>query len=137
MKQAPQAGEIASFIKDEGQPVEYGEDVVELAPFFGGTSLPCSPVHSTPAPCLLPNNSAEETEGTKCNVNKQLLLAVNRVHAAVPCRPHHWRLQAHLRGSLRSDSSRELSYESAAGGHVWKWEQDCPIRGGHGRIQVL
>ena len=34
--QAPQAGEITSFIKDEGQPVEYGEDVVELAPFFGG-----------------------------------------------------------------------------------------------------
>jgi hypothetical protein len=34
--QAPQAGEIASFLADEGQPVEYGEDVVELAPFFGG-----------------------------------------------------------------------------------------------------
>ena len=34
--QSPQAGEIATFLVDEGQPVEYGEDVVELAPFFGG-----------------------------------------------------------------------------------------------------
>ncbi len=37
--QSPQAGEIASFIADEGQPVEYGEDVVELAPFFGGADI--------------------------------------------------------------------------------------------------
>ena len=37
--QSPQAGEIASFIADEGQPVEYGEDVVELAPFFGGARV--------------------------------------------------------------------------------------------------
>jgi len=37
--QSPQAGEIASFIADEGQPVEYGEDVVELAPFFGGAHI--------------------------------------------------------------------------------------------------
>lgn len=34
--QAPQAGEIVAFVAEEGQPVEYGETVVELAPFFGG-----------------------------------------------------------------------------------------------------
>ena len=34
--QAPQAGEIVSFAVEEGQPVEYNQPIVELAPFFGG-----------------------------------------------------------------------------------------------------
>ena len=34
--QAPQAGEVVAFVVEEGKPVEYGEVVVELAPFFGG-----------------------------------------------------------------------------------------------------
>lgn len=34
--EAPQAGELVAFVAEEGQPVEYGETVVELAPFFGG-----------------------------------------------------------------------------------------------------
>ena len=33
---APQAGEVARFRVEEGAPVEYGQVVVELAPFFGG-----------------------------------------------------------------------------------------------------
>jgi biotin carboxyl carrier protein len=34
--EAPQAGEIAGFVLEEGEPVEYGQPVLELAPFFGG-----------------------------------------------------------------------------------------------------
>ncbi|CAL5229567.1 g12921 [Coccomyxa viridis] len=34
--EAPQAGEIVSFAVEEGQPVEYNQPIVELAPFFGG-----------------------------------------------------------------------------------------------------
>jgi len=34
--EAPQAGEIAAFRLEDGDPVEYQEVVVELAPFFGG-----------------------------------------------------------------------------------------------------
>jgi biotin carboxyl carrier protein len=33
---APQAGEAARFCLNEGDPVEYGQVVLELAPFFGG-----------------------------------------------------------------------------------------------------
>ncbi|KAI8462613.1 MAG: hypothetical protein J3K34DRAFT_389468 [Monoraphidium minutum] len=33
---APQAGEVARFLLEEGAAVEYGEVVLELAPFFGG-----------------------------------------------------------------------------------------------------
>jgi hypothetical protein len=33
---APQAGEVAKFLLVEGDPVEYGQVVLELAPFFGG-----------------------------------------------------------------------------------------------------
>lgn len=34
--QAPQAGEIVSFVADDGNAVEYKEVIVEIAPFFGG-----------------------------------------------------------------------------------------------------
>ena len=34
--ECPQAGELVAFLADEGAPVEYGEPVVEIAPFFGG-----------------------------------------------------------------------------------------------------
>lgn len=34
--EAPQAGEIAKFLLEDGAPVEYRQEVVELAPFFGG-----------------------------------------------------------------------------------------------------
>jgi hypothetical protein len=34
--QAPQAGEVAKFLVEDGAPVEYLQEVVELAPFFGG-----------------------------------------------------------------------------------------------------
>lgn len=34
--EAPQAGEIDSFVVEEGEPVEYGEDLLEIVPFFGG-----------------------------------------------------------------------------------------------------
>ena len=34
--QAPQAGEVAKFLVEDGSPVEYHQLVVELAPFFGG-----------------------------------------------------------------------------------------------------
>jgi len=34
--EAPQAGEVAEFVVDEGAAVEYNEVVIELAPFFGG-----------------------------------------------------------------------------------------------------
>ncbi|CAK0784621.1 hypothetical protein CVIRNUC_007825 [Coccomyxa viridis] len=34
--EAPQAGEIVSFSVEEGQPVEYNQPILELAPFFGG-----------------------------------------------------------------------------------------------------
>jgi biotin carboxyl carrier protein len=34
--QAPQAGEVVSFKLEDGDPVEYKQVVVELAPFFGG-----------------------------------------------------------------------------------------------------
>lgn len=33
---APQAGEVAKFRVNEGDAVEYGQTVLELAPFFGG-----------------------------------------------------------------------------------------------------
>ena len=34
--QAPQAGEIVSFVIEEGNAVEYKEVIIEMAPFFGG-----------------------------------------------------------------------------------------------------
>lgn len=34
--EAPQAGEIADFVCEDGDPVAYGDVVVEIAPFFGG-----------------------------------------------------------------------------------------------------
>jgi hypothetical protein len=34
--QAPQAGEITAYRAEEGDPVEYKQSVVEIAPFFGG-----------------------------------------------------------------------------------------------------
>jgi biotin carboxyl carrier protein len=34
--QAPQAGEITAYRAEEGDPVEYNQSVVEIAPFFGG-----------------------------------------------------------------------------------------------------
>lgn len=34
--ESPQAGEIVSFLVEEGEAVEYREDIVEIAPFFGG-----------------------------------------------------------------------------------------------------
>lgn len=34
--EAPQAGELTKFEIEDGQAVEYGQTVVELAPFFGG-----------------------------------------------------------------------------------------------------
>ena len=36
MLQATHAGEIASFLVDEGQSVEYKQPLVEMYPFFGG-----------------------------------------------------------------------------------------------------
>lgn len=34
--QAPQAGEAVEFLIEDGKPVEFREEVVSLAPFFGG-----------------------------------------------------------------------------------------------------
>jgi biotin carboxyl carrier protein len=34
--QAPQAGEIVSFVANEGTAVEYNQEIIELMPFFGG-----------------------------------------------------------------------------------------------------
>ena len=34
--QSPQAGELVAFIAGEGTAVEYKEEIVEIAPFFGG-----------------------------------------------------------------------------------------------------
>ncbi|GAX83695.1 hypothetical protein CEUSTIGMA_g11120.t1 [Chlamydomonas eustigma] len=34
--EAPQAGEVAKFLVEDGSPVEYQQLVLELAPFFGG-----------------------------------------------------------------------------------------------------
>lgn len=34
--EAPQAGEIANFLVEDGAPVEYTQTIIELAPFFGG-----------------------------------------------------------------------------------------------------
>ena len=34
--QAPQAGEAVEFLIEEGKPVEFREEIVSLAPFFGG-----------------------------------------------------------------------------------------------------
>jgi biotin carboxyl carrier protein len=34
--EAPQAGEVADFVVEEGAAVEYGQGVLEIAPFFGG-----------------------------------------------------------------------------------------------------
>ena len=34
--QAPHAGEVVKVYIEDGAPVEYGQKVVELAPFFGG-----------------------------------------------------------------------------------------------------
>ena len=34
--ESPQAGELVSFLADEGAPVEYGEPVCEIAPYFSG-----------------------------------------------------------------------------------------------------
>lgn len=36
MLQSPQAGEAVEFLIEEGKPVEFREEVVSLAPFFGG-----------------------------------------------------------------------------------------------------
>ena len=33
---APQAGEVARFVVKDGEPVMYGQTIVELSPFFGG-----------------------------------------------------------------------------------------------------
>ena len=33
---APQAGEIADFVRTEGDPVSWGDVVVSISPFFGG-----------------------------------------------------------------------------------------------------
>jgi len=34
--EAPQAGELVAFLADEGAPVEYGEPICEIAPYFSG-----------------------------------------------------------------------------------------------------
>jgi len=34
--EAPQAGEVAKFLLEDGAPIEYQQMVLELAPFFGG-----------------------------------------------------------------------------------------------------
>lgn len=34
--EAPQAGEVVQFLLQDGAPVEYKQEVIELAPFFGG-----------------------------------------------------------------------------------------------------
>jgi biotin carboxyl carrier protein len=34
--ESPQAGEVAAFLLEEGDPVEYKQVVLELAPFFAG-----------------------------------------------------------------------------------------------------
>jgi biotin carboxyl carrier protein len=34
--ESPQAGEIAGFVVEEGEPVEYGQEVIDILPFFGG-----------------------------------------------------------------------------------------------------
>lgn len=34
--EAPQAGEVVALMKEDGDPVAYGEDVAEIMPFFGG-----------------------------------------------------------------------------------------------------
>ena len=69
--QSPQAGEIASFIADEGQPVEYGEDVVELAPFFGGAYV--AGAHTwLPSGCLVKRRRASRylLTASACKVSK-------------------------------------------------------------------
>ncbi len=39
--QAPQAGEVTAFLLEEGAAVEYKQEVIELAPFFGSLLLAC------------------------------------------------------------------------------------------------
>jgi hypothetical protein len=34
--QAPQAGELAAYKAEDGDPVEYMQSLVEVLPFFGG-----------------------------------------------------------------------------------------------------
>lgn len=34
--ESPQAGELISFLVEEGDAVEYQQSVAEIAPFFGG-----------------------------------------------------------------------------------------------------
>lgn len=34
--EAPQAGEVVALMKEDGDPVEYDEELAELSPFFGG-----------------------------------------------------------------------------------------------------
>ena len=34
--ECPQAGEVAAFLVDDGEAVEYKQDIVEISPFFGG-----------------------------------------------------------------------------------------------------
>ncbi len=34
--ESPQAGEVGAFLVDEGEAVEYLEEIVDMAPFFGG-----------------------------------------------------------------------------------------------------
>lgn len=34
-RQAPLAGEIIAYLADEGDPVEYRQELVEIAPYFG------------------------------------------------------------------------------------------------------
>lgn len=33
--ESPQAGEVVEFLAQDGQPVEYGEPVLVIVPFFG------------------------------------------------------------------------------------------------------
>ncbi len=34
--EAPQGGEVVALFKEDGDPVEYAEEVATIAPFFGG-----------------------------------------------------------------------------------------------------
>jgi biotin carboxyl carrier protein len=34
--ECPQAGEVVTFVVDDGEAVEYLQDIVEISPFFGG-----------------------------------------------------------------------------------------------------
>lgn len=34
--EAPQGGEVVALFKEDGDPVEYAEEVAQISPFFGG-----------------------------------------------------------------------------------------------------